>query len=487
MAHRSLRAFLLGKRASSAACMRYTHWSNTCSGINNVNSLVSGAHVPRLRYESKRPLTKVILKPNDANKSNNVKTPKQRDAGEGLAEHLKARIQILGPMAVADYVREVLTNPNAGYYTRKSEIFGTSGDFITSPEISQMFGELVAVWFVAQVQLANSPKNLHLVEIGPGKGTMMADMLRSFSTFSSTQSLSVSMVDASSKMWEVQKQTLRDAKVKFKNSEQESGMDIKWFSRLEDVPLHKDSYQMIVCHEFFDALPIHQFEVQDGKWRERLVFLNNQISADGKEIAENFTFGIAEEVTGAQQVSDSLGLLPNPTELPNGTCREVCLDSWRVCHEISQRLRSDVGGSALVIDYGDKVVRGDTLRAFRKHKEVNLFDAPGSADVTADVNFNDLRKAFTAKKANDPENKDNRKINVFGPITQQQFLYGMGIRERAEMLCKNADFRRSNTIKTQVTTLTEEMGERFKFMAVTTASKDATETPRALLFDGKGL
>lgn len=162
-----------------------------------------------------------------------------------------------------------------------------------------------------------------------------------------------------------------------------------------------------------------------------------------------------------------------------GQRREVCLEAWRVCRELARRLQSGNGGAGLIFDYGDITVTKDTLRAFRDHKETHIFDGPGTADLTADVNFGDLYRAFRMHAAKDGKDALNS-LKVVAPMTQQGFLRGMGIDARAEVLCKTADFKKSNQIKKEVLMLTAEdqMGYRFKAMAVVGQPK--TEPPRAI-------
>ena len=163
------------------------------------------------------------------------------------------------------------------------------------------------------------------------------------------------------------------------------GISVKWYSRLEDVPEPTDAYQMVVAHEFFDALPVHQFEMTQGEWRERLVY--TQAAPSGLELPDGtalpasdqhpFRFILASGTTGAEQVATQLRLLPPAEdESASGQRREVCLEAWRVCREISRRLQAGKGGAGLVFDYGDIAVNKDTLRAFRDHKETHIFDGP---------------------------------------------------------------------------------------------------------------
>eukprot|EP00038_Savillea_parva_P008137 m.174988 g.174988 ORF g.174988 m.174988 type:complete len:528 (+) comp13909_c0_seq1:88-1671(+) len=399
-----------------------------------------------------------------------------------LLHHLRNRIHDVGPLTVADCMREALTNPLGGYYM-KGGMIGASGDFVTSPEISQMFGELIGVWHVAQWMAAGQPDRVHLVELGPGKGTMMSDMLRAMSQFPMLQHVSVHLVEASPELRATQRATLCDTptpahKPPPAKSVPESdtphttlaGPDVTWYDDLVGVADDPDSYTMLVAHEFFDALPIHQFEACDGQWHERLVGITShqaqsvlvpgQTAPTEQPASNELCFTRAPTKTAAHRLADALGHLPLNPPPTDGTCVEVCLDAVRVCTEIRRRLGAGRGGTALVIDYGDTDVKKETLRAFRNHKEVGVLEDPGSADLTSDVNFTHLARLFqTAHPELTP-------LPMLGPVTQKQFLHAMAIGARANVLCKSASPSVANDIKLQVHKLVEDMGTRFKFAAV---------------------
>lgn len=415
-----------------------------------------------------------------------------------MMKHLRARIQVIGPLAVADYVREVLTNPIAGYYMR-GNVFGQEGDFTTSPEISQIFGELVGVWHVAQWMAQGSPKNVQLIELGPGRGTMMDDIMRTMRQFKMTDHLSLHMVEASAALSAVQQKTLKctdvvegDPMARTPTALEEDitkaippratsalaygDVPTSWHTRLDDVPdAEPDGYTMIIAHEFFDALPVNQFEYRKEAWRERLVDLK-----DEHEAGFRLRFMLSPALTGDQQVAEMMGLLPVEPVPAEGMIVEACLDAYRVCHEIRRRLlATPLGGTAMVVDYGDAEITKDTLRAFRDHKEVHVFDQPGTADLTADVNFGHIAGFLTKKPPNEAPTEG--KIEMLGPITQHDFLHGMGIEARLQVLCSNVDAEQANSLKLQVHKLTapEEMGKRFKF-AVAIGSQNETRPPVAV-------
>lgn len=196
-------------------------------------------------------------------------------------------IKAAGPISVAKYMKEVLTNWSGGYYMSK-DVFGQQGDFITSPEIGQIFGELVAVWLYTEWQKCGSPRPLQIIELGPGRGTMIQDVLRVLSRLGgiAKADLSVHLVEVSPFMSEAQAQRLclkseartvhpdgNDPALHFRSGETVSGIPVFWYHRLEDVP---DAFSVVLAHEFFDALPIHKFVKLENKWREVLIDVDNE-------------------------------------------------------------------------------------------------------------------------------------------------------------------------------------------------------------------
>jgi len=185
-------------------------------------------------------------------------------ASPEFMEYLKRRIKANGPISIATYMKEALTNPKWGYYMTK-DVFGTSGDFITSPEISQMFGEMVGIWFLNEWLQAKQPKSVRLVELGPGRGTLMADVLRVFNQLKVfSESLSIHLIEVSQEMRKMQRQSLCGS---FHGDEdfteavvsRSNGTKVYWHHNIKDVP---SGYTMFLAHEFFDALPVHLFRVR---------------------------------------------------------------------------------------------------------------------------------------------------------------------------------------------------------------------------------
>uniref|UniRef100_A0A1A8G980 Protein arginine methyltransferase NDUFAF7 n=1 Tax=Nothobranchius korthausae TaxID=1143690 RepID=A0A1A8G980_9TELE len=202
-----------------------------------------------------------------------------RKSQPSMLKHLTSKIKATGPVSVAEYMREVLTNPVTGYYVRNN-MLGPDGDFITSPEISQMFGELLGVWIISEWMAAGRPKQLQLVELGPGNGSLAADVLRVFGQLQSVlggASVSLHLIEVSPALSDFQAQTLTgggsqkadcEADPVYRHGTTAAGLPVSWYRCLEDVPA---GFSIFVAHEFFDSLPVHKFQRTEKVWREVLV------------------------------------------------------------------------------------------------------------------------------------------------------------------------------------------------------------------------
>ncbi|TPX63202.1 hypothetical protein SpCBS45565_g06797 [Spizellomyces sp. 'palustris'] len=347
-------------------------------------------------------------------------------------------------------MRSSLTHPLGGYYM-KGDVFGAAGDFTTSPEISQMFGELVAVWFVTQWQALGSPKNIQLVELGPGRGTLMSDMLRALGHFDYVYSTirGVHLVEASPFLRRVQAEklaSLTDVTDSIESVKRDDGLEIHWHTSLDTVP--EGTCSMIIAHEFFDAMPVYKFELTEDGWKEI------QVAADeSTDSPHHFCFTLSPGPTNASFTIMAHERFQN---FKVGDRVEVSPDSYAVANHVAQRIKKD-GGSALFIDYGRDHAVGDSLRGIRKHDFTNVLSRPGDSDLSADVDFSFLRAATTDLAA------------AHGPITQSTFLRAMGIGPRMNMLLANADAQRRKDIATAFDRLVSPlgMGTVYKFMALT--------------------
>ena len=345
-----------------------------------------------------------------------------------LARDLRAQIELNGPLTVAEFMAAALGHPRYGYYMRSDPI-GRDGDFITAPEISQMFGELIGLWCATGWEQMRRPARALLVELGPGRGTLMADALRAIATVPACRdALEVHLVETSAALREVQRQNLE-------------GAAVTWHGELQSVP---EGPLLLVANELFDALPIHQFVRTLGAWRERLVDLD--------PVSGGFRFVMAPGPTPA------VALIPGEAAgAPPGSAAEVSPAAISLAHEIGRRVAT-FGGAALVIDYGaDRGALGDTLQAVRRHDRHDTLDDPGAADLSARVDFATLARAAAEAGA-----------RTFGTVTQRDFLLALGIEARAATLKCHATPRQRADIDAALHRLVEpgEMGTLFKALAI---------------------
>jgi SAM-dependent MidA family methyltransferase len=309
-----------------------------------------------------------------------------------LLDEIRALIAAEGPIGVDRYMALCLSHPRHGYYMTR-EPFGAAGDFVTAPEISQLFGEMIAVALAEAWIGLGRPAPCRLVEIGPGRGTLMADLLR--------LAAKVPGFVAATDVWLVE----TSPRLRAAQGERLSGTHprLRWGTSLADVP--GGAPLLLVANEFVDALPIRQFQRRDGRWRERLVGLN----AGGAH-----AFGLA--------VSATEGL---PDAGAEGDILEVCEAGLAFGRALGRRLAED-RGYAIVIDYGHlKSGFGDTLQAVANHASADPLADPGRADLTAHVDFEALAKACAAGGA--------RELRL---MTQRDFLQAQGIEERAAQLSR---------------------------------------------------
>jgi NADH dehydrogenase [ubiquinone] 1 alpha subcomplex assembly factor 7 len=353
------------------------------------------------------------------------------DAGEeqrltALENIIAEIIASEGPMPIDRYMGLCLGHPVHGYYMKRDP-FGESGDFITAPEISQMFGELIGVWCAAAWAAMGSPPEFNLVELGPGRGTLMADILRAAKVMPGFRGAArVHLVEMSPTLRRVQKEKLGDA--------------VTWHHSIASVP---DGPLLLVANEFFDAIAIRQFQKRDGTWFERCV------GAQG--------FGLMPAALDNAQGGD-------------GDVIEFAPQRSQIAAEIGERLARQPG-AALVIDYGHvQTAAGDTLQALRAHTPVSILDEPGDSDITSHVDFEALAKAFAGAGA-----------ATYPAITQADFLKAMGIEPRAAILSSKADANGAAVLARALDRLIgeKEMGILFKVM-VATSPQLATPYPFGL-------
>jgi NADH dehydrogenase [ubiquinone] 1 alpha subcomplex assembly factor 7 len=344
-----------------------------------------------------------------------------------LAEILRRYIARTGSITVAEYMGLALGHPQYGYYMHRDPI-GEAGDFITAPEISQMFGELIGLWCVAVWEQMARPDPVLLAELGPGRGTLLADALRAACAQPAfAAAVRVHLVETSPFLKKRQQMTLAAT---------HPGREAQWHDRLEDVPA--TAPLLLVANEFFDALPIRQYVRTDDGWRERKIGLR----PDGS----GFAFVL-------EKVADPS--LPEAAE--RGSVVEKCPEAIRIAHRTGDRV-SRYGGAALIIDYGYSYgTSGETLQAVRRHAFHDVLDRPGDADLTAHVDFAALIAAGQSGGA-----------RAHGPVPQGTFLARLGIAARTQALLKRATRDQADTIATACRRLVHpaEMGLMFKVLAL---------------------
>lgn len=324
-----------------------------------------------------------------------------------------------GRMPLEMYMQWCLSHPEHGYY-RRDDPLGAAGDFTTAPEISQMFGELCGLWLHDQA-LRQQLKTPAMAELGPGRGTLMADMLRIMDSAGAAPS-DVHLVEINPALINKQRQRLNGA----------SCDQVKWHETVADLP---EQPMLLMANEFFDALPIRQLHARDGKW------FDAEITLVGDQLA--LTLASAETATHLPATSD-------------GSVAENCPAAPGIAGEIARRIAQH-GGAALIIDYGKDNPYGDSIQAVRQHRPEDILASPGLADLSAWVDFAILRQAAEAEGA-----------MALGPIPQGTFLKAIGLYQRAETLAASAapDQRRALAAAVDRLSGSAQMGEVFKVMAI---------------------
>ncbi|MGS1093854.1 class I SAM-dependent methyltransferase [Aquamicrobium terrae] len=355
----------------------------------------------------------------------------------GLGRHIAGLIAADGPIPVSEYMALCLFHPRHGYY-RTREPFGARGDFITAPEVSQMFGELVAVWLY-QAWIANGrPLPVTVAEIGPGRGTLMKDMLRTWARLDPAffAEARFALIETSPRLTEIQRETLGAVAER-----------VTWHETVATLP---HAPLLIVGNELFDAIPVRQFVRTASGWRERMV---------GLDEAGRLAF-----FAGAASLDPSL-LPADAGTAPEGAIVELAPARSALMADIAARIAAR-GGAGLFIDYGYlEAGVGDTLQALKDHAPDDVLAHPGEADLTTHVDFAALGGVARAH---------GLKVST---ATQGAFLLTMGLLERAGRLGADADEAARQAITAQVERLAapDQMGDLFKVLAV--LPKDAADVP----------
>ncbi|THD27606.1 NADH dehydrogenase [ubiquinone] complex I assembly factor [Fasciola hepatica] len=338
----------------------------------------------------------------------------------------------------------------------KKDVFGSHGDFITSPEISQVFGELLGIWLTNEWISQNSPSPFRLAELGPGRGTLLSDILRVFSRFPSLyESVSIHLVEVSPVMRSIQTEMIQVAASRF-------GRDpppVSWHENFEDIPTGIPTF--VLAHEFFDALPVHQFRKTKDDWREVL------LSVTDNSVNEERRFCLVNSPT--RSVAQA-AYLPLVGDLTDRDCVEIAPRALNLVDQICRRIQNDKG-AALIVDYGHLGEKGVTLRGFRNHQVCDPLEDPGDIDLTCDVDFS-LFSRYIATSDFD--------VEVHGPEPQAYFLINMGILNRLQALitsCPSKEQQDELFSGCEMLITTEQMGERFKFMAIVPRGKKRRMLP----------
>jgi len=336
-------------------------------------------------------------------------------SGDSLSAIFARLIAATGPISVAHFMAE----SNARYYSTRDPL-GTAGDFVTAPEISQMFGELIGLWLADVWIRAGREEPVHYVELGPGRGTLARDALIVATRHGLTPQ--VHFVETSSAL---------------KARQLELHPTGQWHDDLSTLPTQGPL--LIVANEFLDALPVRQLVRTSEGWRERMV------GHDGKR----FVF-----VAGSQPMDTALP--PGLAEAPEGAIVETCPAAAATIYEVAGRLAAQ-GGAALFIDYGSDQVRlGSTLQAVRAHRKLDPFAAPGEADLTAHVDFASLAQIARS-----------RGVRWLGTVPQGHFLRALGIETRAENLAAFAPEHAHAVLAARDRLIGEgQMGALFKVMGL---------------------
>jgi SAM-dependent MidA family methyltransferase len=354
-----------------------------------------------------------------------------------LGQRIARLIEAQGPISIAQFMTVALHDPVSGYYATRDP-FGGKGDFITAPEISQMFGELLGLW-IAQCWHDQKRPRARLVELGPGRGTLMNDALRVIQQLMPEflTKVEIVLIEASPALTGVQKKTLAASGVKI-------SWAVQFDDALGDLPL------FLLANEFFDALPIRQFVKTARGWCERMVVLN----ADGA-----LDFALAPEAVPSSLIPANRG------GAPMGAFYETSPAATALTQQIAEIIARE-GGAALIVDYGYGAEGGfgETLQAVSNHKYARVLEAPGDADISAHVDFAALDGEARAAGA-----------KPYGPVGQGDLLEATGIVQRAATLARG-QLGNSPAIDAQLERLIQpdQMGILFKALAIL---PDAAPTP----------
>jgi len=349
-----------------------------------------------------------------------------------LKQKIAQSIAITGPMPISQYMHLCNAHPDLGYYSTGNPV-GKDGDFITAPEISQMFGELIGLWCLQAWQAMGSPDPVQIVELGPGRGTMITDVIRSIkSSREFADATQICLVETSASLQVQQRSKLS-----------ETDMRVDWVENIEQLP---PIPAIFIANEFLDALPFRQFVKTNDGWQELCVGLNGE--PDSSQLAF---------VIGSSGLEENL-LPPGHENEPVGAIFEHAPAREAITILIAEHIKTN-GGAALLIDYGhQKSGFGDTFQAVQSHQPVPTLANPGNSDLTSHVDFQAIGDIAIRSG-----------VNASRIVTQQDFLLAMGLLERAGRLGHGKSALVQQNIQQDVERLVgdEQMGQLFKVLCLT--------------------
>ena len=351
-----------------------------------------------------------------------------------LKQKIAQSIALTGPMSISQYMHLCNAHPQLGYYSTGNPV-GKDGDFITAPEVSQMFGELIGLWCRQAWHAMNCPDRVQIVELGPGRGTMINDIIRSMKTSQKfSDATEIRLVESSPSLKSEQQSRLADCSI-----------PMQWVHNIEELP---PIPAIFIANEFLDAIPFRQFVKTDDSWQELCVGIHN----DSEPGYNQLTF-----VTGSSGLEESL-LPPGHEKAPAGAIFEYAPAREAITMLISQHIKSN-GGIALLIDYGHELSGfGDTFQAVQSHQPVSTLENPGQSDLTSHVDFQAISNVATQTG-----------LKAGKILTQQDFLLALGLLERAGSLGHDKSASVQQKIQQDVNRLAadDQMGKLFKVLCLT--------------------
>lgn len=354
---------------------------------------------------------------------------------KSIDKYIKNKIITHGSIAIDQYMT-LLQQISFSKNNKAHNSIGKKGNFITSPEVSQIFGEMIGVWSVNCWQLLGSPKKFKLVELGPGNGTLTKDMLKVFKNFPSfMKALDLNLVEMNKNLEKLQRQNLKSK--------------AKWHKNIKNI---KSGPIIFIANEFFDSLPIKQYQYVYKNWYERIIYITK----------EN-TFGI--KLSSRPQKMNLIKNL-NLKNIENGAILECPQYTLKYIDQVCKLIKK-YKGAALIIDYGyNQTTIGNSLQAIRTHKKTSIFDRLGYTDLSSHVNFELL--IGVAKKNN---------LSTHGPISQSDLLNKLGIEYRVEQLSKGKSSLVKKNLQSQLKRLTgkKKMGELFKAIYISSINNEKKE------------